>query len=275
MQPRGSGSSSKLDRNEIEKSRRLQLKDLYSKLASLIPNQPSEEGLPLRDMLKQATKYVVELKQNVEELKRRKAALKGDEGGSKEERSPVLMVRNMGSTLEVNLSTGLDKEFKLHEVLSVLKEEGVEVVSASYTTVGNQIFYTIHAQAARVTLGGVEAVGIDCVVTGTGIEVVGAVEEVTTPAPLGLAWGTSNTINKSWEGMAKYTSILVTHQFWYLFNRALEGPESCQGQPDHIILVSPWASSDGGGSFSSFPSQDHLRKGDNGLLDVDIKLEAQ
>ncbi|CAL5418946.1 unnamed protein product [Camellia sinensis] len=153
MQPRGSGSSSKLDRNEIEKSRRLQLKDLYSKLASLIPNQPSEEGLPLRDMLKQATKYVVELKQNVEELKRRKAALKGDEGGSKEERLPVLMVRNMGSTLEVNLSTGLDKEFKLHEVLSVLKEEGVEVVSASYTTVGNQIFYTIHAQILYSRIG--------------------------------------------------------------------------------------------------------------------------
>ncbi|CAL5421336.1 unnamed protein product [Camellia sinensis] len=163
MRPRGSGSSSKLNRNEIEKSRRLQLKDLYSKLASLILKQPSEphsffhcekfsivasrcrEGLPLRDMLEQATKYVVELKQNVEELKRRKATLKGDEGGS-EERLPVLMVRHMGSTLEVNLSTGLDKKFKLHEVLSVLKEEGLEVVSASYSTVGNQTFYTIHAQ---------------------------------------------------------------------------------------------------------------------------------
>ncbi|THG13477.1 hypothetical protein TEA_016761 [Camellia sinensis var. sinensis] len=103
-------------------------------------------------MLKQATKYVVELQQNVEELKQRKAALKGDEGGSKEERLLVLMVRNMGSTLEVNLSTGLDKEFKLHEVLSVLKEEGVEVVSASYTTVGNQIFYTIHAQSFNVNI---------------------------------------------------------------------------------------------------------------------------
>ncbi|CAL5418940.1 unnamed protein product [Camellia sinensis] len=145
MQPRGSGSSSKLNRNEIEKSRRLQLKDLYSKLASLILKQTSEEGLPLRDMLEQATKYVVELKQNVEELKRRKATLKGYEGGS-EERLPVLMVRHMGSTLEVNLSTGLDKKFKLHDVLSVLKEEGLEVVSASYSTVGNQTFYTIHAQ---------------------------------------------------------------------------------------------------------------------------------
>ncbi|XP_028080579.1 transcription factor bHLH162-like [Camellia sinensis] len=103
MQPRESGSSSKLDRNKIEKSRRLQLKDLYSKLGSLIPNQASEKGLPLRDMLEQATKYVVELKQNVEELKQRKAALKGDEGGSKDERFPVLIVRHMGSTLEVNL----------------------------------------------------------------------------------------------------------------------------------------------------------------------------
>ncbi|CAL5418943.1 unnamed protein product [Camellia sinensis] len=146
MQPRGSGRSSKVDRNEIEKNRRLQHKDLYSKLASFIPNQPSEKGLPLRDMLEQATKYVVELKQNVEELKRRKAALKGDEGGSKKERLPVLMVRHMGSALEVILSAGLDKKFKLHEVLSVLKEEGLEVVGASYSNVENQTFYTIHAQ---------------------------------------------------------------------------------------------------------------------------------
>ncbi|CAL5418937.1 unnamed protein product [Camellia sinensis] len=145
MQPSGSGNSTKLDRNEIEKSRRLQLKDLYSKLASLILNQPSEKDCS-NNMLEQATKCVVELKQNVEELKRRKAALKGDDGGSKEERLPVLMVRHMGSTLEVNLSTGLDKKFKLHEVLSVLKEEGLEVASASHSTVGNQIFYTIHAQ---------------------------------------------------------------------------------------------------------------------------------
>ncbi|XP_028094490.1 transcription factor bHLH167-like [Camellia sinensis] len=153
MQPRGSGSSSKVDRNEIEKNRRLQHKDLYSKLASFIPNQPSEKGLPLRDMLEQATKYVVELKQNVEELKRRKAALKGKEGGSKEERLPVLMVRHMGSALEVILSTGLDKKFKLHEVLSVLKEEGLEVVGASYSTVENQTFYTIHAQILYSRIG--------------------------------------------------------------------------------------------------------------------------
>ncbi|XP_028056715.1 uncharacterized protein LOC114260736 [Camellia sinensis] len=47
----------------------------------------------LRDMLEQATNYVVELKQNVEELKQRKAELEGNnKGGSQDERLPVLTI---------------------------------------------------------------------------------------------------------------------------------------------------------------------------------------
>ena len=57
--------------------------------------------------------------------------------------------------------------------------------------------YIPFLEAAQVTLGGVEAAEVDCVVAGTGTEVVRTVEEVATPAPLGLDWGTSSTINKS------------------------------------------------------------------------------
>ncbi|CAL5349897.1 unnamed protein product [Camellia sinensis] len=153
MQPGASGRLSNLDRNAVEKNRRLQTKDLNSKLASLIPNQPSKEILPLRDMLEQATNYVVELKQNAEELKRRKVELEGDNKvGSQDERLPVLTIRDMDSILEVNLITGLNNNLKLHEVLSVLKEEGVEVESASYSSVGNQTFYTIHGKATNENL---------------------------------------------------------------------------------------------------------------------------
>ncbi|KAL7171481.1 hypothetical protein ACSBR2_036186 [Camellia fascicularis] len=110
-----------------------------------------QEILPLRDMLEQATNYVVELKQNVEELKRRKVELEGDNKvGSQDERLPVLTIRDMDSILEVNLIAGLNNNLKLHEVLSVLKEEGVEVESASYSSVGNQAFYTIHCKLLTV-----------------------------------------------------------------------------------------------------------------------------
>ena len=57
--------------------------------------------------------------------------------------------------------------------------------------------YLPFLEAAQVTLRGVEVAGVDCVVAGLGTEVVRAVEEVATPAPLGLDWGTSSTIKKS------------------------------------------------------------------------------
>ncbi|THG08786.1 hypothetical protein TEA_016935 [Camellia sinensis var. sinensis] len=105
-------------------------------------------------MLEQATNYVVELKQNAEELKRRKVELEGDNKvGSQDERLPVLTIRDMDSILEVNLITGLNNNLKLHEVLSVLKEEGVEVESASYSSVGNQTFYTIHGKVLYSRIG--------------------------------------------------------------------------------------------------------------------------
>ncbi|KAM7464621.1 hypothetical protein LguiA_032742 [Lonicera macranthoides] len=59
----------------------------------------------------------------------------------------------MGSTMVVNLITGLDKSLTLHQILFVLEEEGAEVLSATYSTVGQRIFYTTHFQALRSRLG--------------------------------------------------------------------------------------------------------------------------
>ena len=61
-------------------------------------------------------------------------------------RLPVIDLRDMGSSLEVMLISGLNKNFMLYEVISVLEEEGAEVVSASVSTVGDKVFHSLHAQ---------------------------------------------------------------------------------------------------------------------------------
>ncbi|KAA8529582.1 hypothetical protein F0562_034318 [Nyssa sinensis] len=67
---------------------------------------------------------------------------------------PAVAVKETGSTLEVNLVTGLDKRDMLHEVLHVLEAEGTaEVLSASYCNVGDKIFYTIYSQAIWPRIG--------------------------------------------------------------------------------------------------------------------------
>ncbi|KAA8529570.1 hypothetical protein F0562_033631 [Nyssa sinensis] len=138
----GSSSSSKLERNAMEKKRRMEMKVQFSKLAFLISTeQTSKKRMPPDVLLDKATSYVKQLKENVEQLKQRKEDMAG---GSM---LPVLALReHMDSTLEVNLITELNKNFMLYAVIGVLEEEGADVVGASYSTVGNKIFYTIHSQ---------------------------------------------------------------------------------------------------------------------------------
>ncbi|KAI3976280.1 hypothetical protein MKX01_021822 [Papaver californicum] len=60
---------------------------------------------------------------------------------------PILQVRDFDSnTLEVVLVTGLNKHFMYYLVITVLEEEGAEVVNASFVTVNNKNFYTVHSQ---------------------------------------------------------------------------------------------------------------------------------
>ncbi|KAF2314693.1 hypothetical protein GH714_030046 [Hevea brasiliensis] len=62
-------------------------------------------------------------------------------------RLPMIELREMGSSIEVILISGLKKNFMLYEVITILEEEGAEVVSASFSTVGDKVFHTVHAQS--------------------------------------------------------------------------------------------------------------------------------
>ncbi|KAH7856342.1 hypothetical protein Vadar_000328 [Vaccinium darrowii] len=177
--PTSSNSPEKLDRKTVERNRRIHMKGLCLKLTSLVPPhhfQPSKEMLSQQEQLDQVATYIKQLKERVDELKARKAIAMGNNmntsgSGSTDTnmidreatassmaehfRLPVVELRELGSSLEVNLVTGLKKNFKLCEVISVLDEEGAEVVSANFSTVGDRVFHTIHAQV-KVSRVGVE-----------------------------------------------------------------------------------------------------------------------
>lgn len=72
---------------------------------------------------------------------------------------PVVEVKELGSSLEVVLISGLKKTFTLNQVISVLQEEGTQVASASISTVGNRVFHTLHAQV-KITRVGVDTSSI-------------------------------------------------------------------------------------------------------------------
>ena len=106
------------------------------------------------DQLDLAASYIKQLRERVEQLKGRKeqAMRIGSSSDTINDKMkigtklPLIDLREFGSSIEVILITGLQKNFMLSEVLSILQEEGAEVVSASFSAVNDKVFHTIHAQ---------------------------------------------------------------------------------------------------------------------------------
>lgn len=103
------------------------------------------------DQLDSAAAYIKQLKERIEALKQRRAQQGAAAGGGV--RMPVVEARYQDGTLDVVLISEAGRPFKLHEVITVLEEEGAEVVSASFSVVGDKIFYTIHSQALSPRIG--------------------------------------------------------------------------------------------------------------------------
>ncbi|WVZ71918.1 hypothetical protein U9M48_020447 [Paspalum notatum var. saurae] len=167
-------STTVVERKEIERKRRQHMKSLCAKLASLIPKQHYAS----KDSLDEAAAYIKKLKERVDELRQKRSAARlvaagggastsaattpssGGTGSSEEADEavaapPVVEVRQHhdGSSLDVVLISSVERPFKLHEVVTVLEEEGAEIINANFSIAGRQIFYTIHSQAFSSRIG--------------------------------------------------------------------------------------------------------------------------
>ncbi|XP_049367204.1 transcription factor bHLH162-like [Solanum verrucosum] len=164
-------SLEKLDRKTQEKNRRIQMKYLSSKLFSLIPphhhHYSTKDMVTQQDQIDQAITYIEKLKERVDVLKRRKDKIiaQGTSDDSKKFmpstscstiKIPMIEVRELGSTIEVILVSCLRKKFTMQEVIIILEQEGAQVVTANFSTIGDKVYYTIHAQV-KITRLGVDA----------------------------------------------------------------------------------------------------------------------
>ncbi|WJZ81367.1 hypothetical protein VitviT2T_001213 [Vitis vinifera] len=113
--PRHGSNLTQVDRKAVERERRMYMKDLFSRLAFLIPTRPSKVSLP--ELLDHAITHVKQSKERV------------------------------------CLTSGLNKKFMLYQVIDVLVEEAAQVVALSYSIVGDKIFYTLSVQAVSSRIG--------------------------------------------------------------------------------------------------------------------------
>ncbi|CAL1367673.1 unnamed protein product [Linum trigynum] len=158
-----------VDRKTVEKNRRILMKGLCSNLVSLIPPNyfpPSQYALSQLEQLDQAAVYIGQLSRRIEKLKKKKeeaAAATSPPPAGEGMRSAGSLpswkveVRDLGTSIEVSLMTsGVERNyFIMYEAISVVEQEGAEVVSASFSAVADKIFLTIHARV-KITRVGVE-----------------------------------------------------------------------------------------------------------------------
>ncbi|GAV75221.1 HLH domain-containing protein [Cephalotus follicularis] len=165
MKKSSSSSSLKIDRKTVERNRRNRMKGLCFNLASLIPPQhfkdAKKEMISQQDQLDYAASYIKQQKERVEILRERKEQLQRALGTQSNEmdsmtvgsRSPLYFeLKDLGSSIEVTFVSKLKKNFMLYQVISILQEEGSEVVSANFSTVGDKIFHSLHAQVRTHSL---------------------------------------------------------------------------------------------------------------------------
>ncbi|XP_028807822.1 transcription factor bHLH162-like [Neltuma alba] len=155
-------SSTKVERKIIEKNRRNQMKILYSKLNSLLPDHNPKEILPLPDQIDQAIDYIKSLEAKVKMAQEKREGLTGRkrpfaasssssviETKKTVARSPEIEIREVGSSLEIALITGLDNQFVFYEIVRILHEENIEVVSANSSLVGDSMHHVVHAEIGQ------------------------------------------------------------------------------------------------------------------------------
>ncbi|XP_062191434.1 transcription factor bHLH168-like [Phragmites australis] len=181
---RSSTRTMAVERKEIESKRRQHMRSLCFKLASLIPEEHHSKGTMTQlGSLHEAAAYIKKLKERVDELQRKRSAAQhltgmrggggggdstsaaaaattssgagSEEGDDEALAAPVVEVRDHhdGSSLDLVLISSMERPFKLHEVITVLEEEGAEIINANLSVAGRKIFYTIHSRAFSSRIG--------------------------------------------------------------------------------------------------------------------------
>ncbi|CAK9149492.1 unnamed protein product [Ilex paraguariensis] len=141
----------KTARKIIEKNRRNNMKNLYSKLFSLLPNPASMEALPLPDQIDETVNYIKSMQTMVEKSKEKKDNLLGSKRShtcmisetKPSSKSPYIEIHEIGPALDEVLICGLDNHSVFYEIIRVLHEEGAEILYANFSVSGNSIIHIV------------------------------------------------------------------------------------------------------------------------------------
>ncbi|CAI0549706.1 unnamed protein product [Linum tenue] len=154
--------STKLERKVVEKNRRNHMKTLYSRLYSLLPTSRSNQGSAavgissstspgsgVADQIDEAISYIKSMESKLKKLEEKKESLATSrkrlrkcsssiccsdgpksKGARRWSAAPELQIRQVGSVVEVVLTSGSGRDESMvlfQDVIRILEDEGLEV----------------------------------------------------------------------------------------------------------------------------------------------------
>ncbi|XP_024973238.1 uncharacterized protein LOC112511742 isoform X2 [Cynara cardunculus var. scolymus] len=171
MMKKCDGGSKKLERKTIEKNRRTHMKRLCDELTSLVPSLFSQSSKD--SIFDQSIAYIEQLQKIVERstekrIEASRLVNKRDRDNTDYDvrddqpavtcdgvRLPTVEVKEFDDGLQVRLTSRSKRNFTFSDVVRIVEDGGGEVVNGGYTTLGEKVFYTLHAKA-RIPRIGVE-----------------------------------------------------------------------------------------------------------------------
>ncbi|KAE8652584.1 hypothetical protein Csa_013300 [Cucumis sativus] len=123
-------------------------------------------GFCLKELISQQNQicyvitYINELKERVKNLEKRKQALQLQTHSSHVHNQannivndvtwPLIEINDLGNDIiHIVLISSLNRSFTLHQIISVIEEEGGQVVNASLSTIGNKVFHSLHIEVSN------------------------------------------------------------------------------------------------------------------------------
>lgn len=162
----GSVTEDKRNHKMIERQRRKEMKVLFSRLRSLLPEENLRGKRTAAEQVLETVNYVCHLQQQVKELSAQREKMKVNSekdakvsfenfcnktvsfGGSDQE-YPAVKINSVGSGVQIWTNI-LERDIVYSDILLALEEDGLQVVSAASSAINNRVYHTIHAKVPDV-----------------------------------------------------------------------------------------------------------------------------
>jgi len=158
----GSVTADKRNHKMIERQRRKEMKVLFSRLISLLPEENLRGKRTVSEQVLEAENYVCHLQQKIEDLSAQREKMKVNSGqnekvslekfcnktqafGGSDRQYPAVKINSVGSGVQIWTNT-LEHEIVYSDIILALEEGGLEVVTAASSAINSRAYHTIHAK---------------------------------------------------------------------------------------------------------------------------------